>query len=108
MALLRHVENFTVVARAVEEILAPGDAVDDLQRVAAHIVLDVSNKLLDDPDDLMTENSGTWVWSASLIRMDVRTADRRHRHLHQNFAAVNGAQGELLHNERCVRCFVNG
>ena len=58
MALLRHVENFTVVARAVEEILAPGNTVADLQWIAAHILSDVSTELLDDPDDLMAENSG--------------------------------------------------
>ncbi len=39
--LLRHVENFAVVTMAVEEIFAPGYAVPDLERIAAHVLVDV-------------------------------------------------------------------
>ena len=107
MALLRHVENFTVVALPVEEIFTPGNAVADLQRIAAHILLYVFADLLDDPDDLVAENSRAWIRPAPLIGMDIRATDRRHRHLHQNLTAVNGTQGKFLHDERRIRGFVN-
>ena len=55
MAFLRHVENFTVVTGAVEEILAPGNAVAELERIAAHVLPDVCAEFLDDSDDLVAE-----------------------------------------------------
>ena len=61
VALLRHVENFTIVALAIKEIFAPGDAIAYLQRVATHIKFYILANLLDDADDLMAENPGTWI-----------------------------------------------
>ena len=108
VALLRHVEDFTVIALSVEEIFTPGDAVAELERIAAHIQFDVFTDFLDGPDDLMAENSRTRIWPPPFIGMDIRAADRRHRHLDQDFTAMNRPQGKILHDEGCVRCFVDG
>ena len=108
VALLRHVEHFAVVALAVEEIFAPGDAIADLQRIAAHVLFDACAEFLDDADDLVAENARARIGPASLVGMDIGAADRRHRHPHQNFAAFDRAQRKFLHDERRVRCFVNG
>src|SRR6476646_9025836 len=84
VALLRHVMDFAVIAVAVEEIFAPGNAVADLQRVAAHVFLNPGADLFDYADDLVSENARAWIWPPALVRMDVRAADGRHGDLHQH------------------------
>src|SRR5262249_4284278 len=107
MTFLRHVEDFAVITLAVEEIFAPGDAVADLERIAAHVLIDSVPDLIDNADDLVAENTWAWVRPPALVRMHVGAADRRHRHPHQNFAASDGTQREFLKDERRVRRFVN-
>ena len=65
LTFLRHVEDFAVVALAVEEIFAPGNAVADLERIAAHVYVDAVADFLDPADDLMAENSRTRIWPAA-------------------------------------------
>src|SRR5205807_1027849 len=72
------------------------------ERVAAHIPVDAFADLLDDADDLMAENSRAWIWPTTLVGMNIRPADGRHGHPHQNLPALGGAHGKLLENERCV------
>src|SRR6516165_2556134 len=102
MTLLRHVEDFAVIALPIEEIFAPGDAVAYLERIAAHVFFDALTDLLDSVDDFVAENSRTWIRSASLIGMNVRTTDRRHRYPHQDLASPGRTHGKLLQNERRI------
>jgi hypothetical protein len=106
-ALLRHVEDFAVITLAVEEIFAPGDAVADLERIAAHVGVDAVADVLDAADDLVSENSRTRVRPAAFVGVNIRTADCRHRHPHQHFAALNGTQRKLLQHKRCIRRLVD-
>jgi hypothetical protein len=108
LALLRYVEDFAVITLAVEEIFAPGNAVTDLERIAAHVGVDAVADVLNAADDLVSENSRTRVRPAAFVRMNVGTADRRHRHPHQHFAALCRTHGKFLEHERRVGCFVNG
>jgi hypothetical protein len=108
LTFLRHVEDFTVVALAVEEIFAPGNAVADLERIAAHVRVDAVADFLDPADDLMAENSRTRIWPAVFIGMNIRTADRRHRHPHQDFARFDRTQRKSPQHERPVRRVVDG
>ena len=76
LALLRHVEDFAVIALAVEEIFAPGDAVADLERIAAHVGVDAVADLLDAADDLMAENARARIRPAAFVGVNIRAADR--------------------------------
>ena len=80
----------------------------DLERVAAHVPLDIFADLLDDADNLMAENAGTWIWTAALVGMNIRAANRRHAHPHQDFAAPNRAEWKLFENKERIRRLVNG
>ena len=108
VTLLRHVEHVAVIALAVEEILAPGDTVADLERVAAHILVDAFAEFLDDADDFMAEDARAGIWPASFVGMNVRAADGRHRHPHQNLAAPGRPHRKFFQDEGRVRRFVNG
>jgi hypothetical protein len=57
----------------------------------SHIFVDTFAHFLDDADDLAAKNSRAGIGSAAFVGMNVRAADRRHRHPHQNFAALRGA-----------------
>jgi hypothetical protein len=93
---------------AVEEIFAPGDAIADVERIAAHVPLDVFADLLDDADNFMAKNAGTWIWTTAFVGMNIRAANRRHSHPHQDFAAPHRSQRKLFENKRRVRRLVNG
>ena len=88
MALLRHVVHFAVIAVAVKEVFAPGDAVTNVQRVAPHVLFDPGADLLDHADDLVAENARTGIGTAALIRVDVGPADGGHRHPHQHLSGL--------------------
>ena len=62
----------------------------------------------DNADDFMSKNSRAWIWPASFVRMNVRAADGRHRHPHQNFATLRRPHRKLFQHERRVRRVVNG
>jgi hypothetical protein len=96
VTLLRHVEDFTIVALPVEEIFAPSNAVANSERITAHIFVDTFTNFLDDADDLMAKNSWAWIGSATFVGMNIRAADRRHGNPHENFAALGRAQRKLL------------
>jgi hypothetical protein len=108
LALLRHVEDFAVIALAVEEIFAPGDAVADTERIATHVGFDAIADGLDAADDLMAKNSRTRIRPAPFVGVNIRTADRRHRRPHQHFAAFDGTQRKPPQHKRRVRRVVHG
>src|SRR6516165_282732 len=108
MTLLRHVEDFAVIALPIEEIFAPGDAVAYFERIAPHVLFDALTDLLDRADDFVAENSRTWVRPAPLVGMNVRAADRRHGHPHQDLAAPGWTHGKFLQNERRIWRLVYG
>jgi hypothetical protein len=108
LALLRHIKHFTVVALAVEEIFAPGDAIADLERIAAHVLIDAFADFRDPANDFMAKNSGTRIWPSTFVGMNIGAADRRHAHAHQDLAAPDRAERKVLQNKGRVRRVVNG
>ncbi len=81
-----------VIGLSMVEIFGPGDAVADSQWITAHVSLDVTAKLVDDPDDFVPQNTGARVRSAAFPGMDVRTANGRHRDAHEHFVRTHVAQ----------------
>jgi hypothetical protein len=107
-ALLRQVVNVAIVAIAVEEVFAPGDPVAALQPIAAHVAFDALPDLLDDTDDLVAQDTREGVGPSALVGVNVRTADGRHLHPHQNLARLHRAQRIFLEHERRVRRLAHG
>jgi len=108
LALLRHIKDFTVVALAIEEIFAPGDAIADLEGIAAHVLIDAFADFHDPANDFMAKNSGTRIWPATFVGMNIGAADRRHAHAHQDLAAPDRAERKVFQNKGRVRRFVHG
>src|SRR5205807_10648427 len=88
-------------------IFAPGDAVADFERVTSHVLFDSGAYLLDHADDLVAENARTGIRTPAFVRVDVGTADRRHRDLHQYLSGLGGTQRIGLDNEGRIRRLVD-
>ncbi len=89
------------------EKLRPRDPVTDRQLVAAQVVDDVLTQLIDHADDFVSEDSWTWVRAASLIGMNVGTADRRHGDTNEYFIGLDVTYREFPYYEWRVRCVID-
>ena len=64
---LRHVVDVPVRRLPVVEILCPGHSVADCERVAPHVLGDISAELLDHTDYLVTEDTRTGIGAVPLV-----------------------------------------
>jgi len=99
---LRHVVNVSVHRLSLVEILRPGHSVANCERIAPHVMGDISAELFDDADDLVPQDAGT----GTLVRMNVGPADGGHGDTHQGFVRLNVTNRVFPDHKRRVRRLV--